>query len=83
MREKGQNRKEQKIIIRVNRNEKQTAEELSEKAGMSTSEYIRNLLREAKENEHLNLHLKIAEKYEKQLAELRDIIRVVKNINKG
>jgi len=83
MREKGRRAKIKKIIIRVNRDEKELAEELSHKAGMSTSEYIRGLLREAKENEHLNLHLKIAEKYEKQLAELRDIIEVAKNKNKG
>ena len=50
MREKGRRAKIRKIIIRVNQDEKQLAEELSHKAGMSTSEYIRGLLREAKEN---------------------------------
>jgi len=82
MREKGRMRKERKILIRVNRDEKQIAEELSHKAGMSTSEYIRNLLREAKESDHLNLHLKIVEKYEKTLAEYRTLLNEARK-NKG
>jgi antitoxin component of RelBE/YafQ-DinJ toxin-antitoxin module len=82
MREKGKMRKEQKILIRVNRDEKQIAEELSHKAGMNTSEYIRSLLQEAKEHEHLNLHLKIVEKYEKTLSEYRTLLNEARK-NRG
>ena len=83
MREKGWGRKTKKILIRVNKDEKKLAEELSHKKGENTSEYFRTLLREDAERKHLNLHVKIAEKYEKHLAELRSIIGEVKNKRKG
>jgi antitoxin component of RelBE/YafQ-DinJ toxin-antitoxin module len=76
-------RKTKKILIRVSKTDKELAEELSEKKGMNTSEYFRTLLREDAEDQHLKLHLKIVDKYEKQLTELRSIVGAVKNKRKG
>jgi hypothetical protein len=83
MREKGMLGKIKIILLRVNYDEKKLAEKLSHKQGKNTSEYFRDLLREDAERVHLNLHLKIAEKLEEQLAELRSIIGEVKNKRKG
>ncbi len=48
MREKGKLRKEKKILIRVNKEEKALADELSSKEGKNTSEFFRGLLKEKK-----------------------------------
>jgi hypothetical protein len=83
MRKKGKMGKVKKILIRVDRNDKKLAEELSHKQGKNTSEYFRNLLHEDAERVHLNLHLKIAEKYEKTLGEFRTLLNSTKNKRKG
>lgn len=51
MREKGKMRKEKKILIRVNKDEKALAETLSRAEGKNTSEFFRTLLAE---REHMN-----------------------------
>jgi antitoxin component of RelBE/YafQ-DinJ toxin-antitoxin module len=83
MREKGKLGKIKKILIRVNRDEKQTAEELSKKAGMNTSQYIRSLIKDAVNDEHMKLHLKIIKKYEETLDEFRTVLKVAKNKGQG
>ncbi len=83
MRKKGKAAKIKKIIIRVNAEEKTAAEELSKKSGMSTSEYIRNMLYEAKMIDRLSLHLKIVEKYEKILADLRALLKSAAGRRRG
>lgn len=74
MREKGRMRKEKKILIRVNKDEKQMAEELSRKLGKNTSEFFRDLLKEHKENKMLELHVNIVEKYENMLGKYRKLL---------
>jgi antitoxin component of RelBE/YafQ-DinJ toxin-antitoxin module len=83
MREKGKHIKTSKILIRVNKEEKKAAEELSVKAGMNTSEYIRGLLREAKMSDQLSFHLKILEKYQKTLAKFRTLLNATVKKRKG
>jgi hypothetical protein len=83
MREKGWARKTRKILIRVNRDEKKLAEELSHKKGKNTSEYFRDLLHDDAESVHLNIHLKIAEKYEKTLDEFRSLLNVARKKGRG
>ena len=67
MREKGRNRKEKKILIRVSKDEKNLAEELSKKDGKNTSEFFRYLIKEHAEKERLDKHLEIIAKYEELL----------------
>jgi hypothetical protein len=74
MREKGRMRKEKKILIRVNKDEKQMAEELSRKEGKNTSEFFRDLLKEHKESKMLELHMNIVEKYENMLGKYRALL---------
>jgi len=50
MREKGKKKKEKKILIRVNREEKKDAEEFAKKEGKNVSEFFRGLLEEYKRN---------------------------------
>jgi AraC-like DNA-binding protein len=83
MRRKGRLGKVKKILIRVNRDEKLLAEELSHKQGKNTSEYFRDLLHDDAERVHLNIHLKIAEKYEKTLGEFRSLLKIVKEKGRG
>jgi hypothetical protein len=74
MREKGRMRKEKKILIRVNRDEKQMAEDLSRKEGKNTSEFFRDLMKEHKENKMLEIHLSIVQKYESMLDKYRSLL---------
>lgn len=74
MREKGRMRKESKILIRVNKDEKRMAEELSKKEGKNTSEFFRDLLKQHKEKKLLELHLNIVEKYEDMLVKYRKLL---------
>jgi len=74
MREKGRMRKEKKILIRVNKDEKQMAEELSRKEGKNTSEFFRDLLKEHQENKLLEIHMSIVEKYENMLGKYRTLL---------
>lgn len=83
MREKEWLRKTKKILIRVNRTEKQIAKELSQKAGMNTSQYIRSLIKDAVNDEHMKLHVKIVDKYEKTLGEFREVLRIAKTKGLG
>jgi serine phosphatase RsbU (regulator of sigma subunit) len=83
MREKGWARKTRKILIRVNRDEKKLAEELSHKKGKNTSEYFRDLLHEDSERKHLDIHVKIAEKYEKTLGEFRTLLNTTIKKRRG
>jgi hypothetical protein len=52
-REKGKLRKEKKILIRVNKVEKEHAEKQSKTHGENTSQYFRRLLREDAEGSRL------------------------------
>ena len=74
MREKGNKKKEKKILIRVNKDEKQLAEDLSKKEGKNTSEFFRTLLREHRDKKLLEVHLGIVEKYEKMLSKNRTLL---------
>jgi len=46
MREKGKMKKEKKILIRVNKEEKALSEKLSKEEGKNTSEFFRDILKE-------------------------------------
>lgn len=74
MREKGRMRKEKKILIRVNVDEKKMAEELSHQAGKNTSEFFRDLMKEHKESKMLELHMNIVQKYENMLGKYRALL---------
>lgn len=74
MREKGKMRKEKKILIRVNSDEKQLAEELSRKEGKNTSEFFRDMLKTHKESKMLEIHMAIVEKYENLLGKYRKLL---------
>ena len=74
MREKGRMRKEKKILIRVNSDEKKMAEELSRREGKNTSEFFRDLLKEHRESKLLEVHLNIVEKYESMLDKYRTLL---------
>lgn len=74
MREKGKMKKEKKILIRVNKDEKKQAELLAQKEGKNTSEFFRSLLREHSDKKMLEVHLDIVEKYENILGKFKDIL---------
>lgn len=74
MREKGKFRKEKKILIRVNDQEKKAAEELSKKEGKNTSEFFRDLIEEHRQKKFLDVHMQIVEKYENLLEKYRQLL---------
>lgn len=74
MREKGKFRKERKILIRVNEQEKRAAEELSQKEGKNTSEFFRDLLEEHRQKKFMDIHMSIVEKYENMLEKYRELL---------
>jgi hypothetical protein len=74
MREKGKMKKEKKILIRVNKDEKKQAEMLAQKEGKNTSEFFRSLLREHSDTKMLEVHLNIVEKYESVLGKYRELL---------
>lgn len=74
MREKGKMKKEKKILIRVNRDEKKQAELLARKEGKNTSEFFRSLLREHSDRKMLEVHLSIVGKYESVLDKYRELL---------
>ena len=74
MREKGKMKKEKKILIRVNKDEKKQAELLAQKEGKNTSEFFRSLLREHGDKKMLEVHLNIVDKYENVLEKYRDLL---------
>ena len=74
MREKGKMKKEKKILIRVNKDEKKQAESLAQKEGKNTSEFFRSLLREHSDKKMLEVHLNIVDKYENVLGKYRDLL---------
>lgn len=79
-RRKSPNRKEKKILIRVNNEEKQLADQAARKAGKNTSEFIRSLIRKSEENKKLEVHVNIAEKYEKMLGKYEELLKEFKKI---
>ena len=74
MREKGKMKKEKKILIRVNKDEKKQAELLAKKEGKNTSEFFRSLLREHSDKKMLEVHLDIVGKYENVLGKFKDLL---------
>jgi hypothetical protein len=78
MREKGRNRKEKKILIRVSKDEKNLAEELSKKEGKNTSEFFRYLIKEHAEKKRMEQHLDIIDKYEELLTKYTKLLEVSK-----
>ena len=78
MREKGRNRKEKKILIRVSKDEKNLAEELSKKDGKNTSEFFRHLIKEHAEKQRLAQHLDIIAKYEELLGKYTKLLEETK-----
>ena len=78
MREKGRNRKEKKILIRVSKDEKNMAEELSKKEGKNTSEFFRYLIKEHAEKKRTEQHLDIIEKYEDLLTKYTKLLAASK-----
>jgi hypothetical protein len=74
MREKGKFRKKKMILIRVNEQQKKTAEELSQKEGKNTSEFFRDLLEEYRQDKFMDVHMAIAEKYENLLEKYRQLL---------
>jgi hypothetical protein len=78
MREKGKNRKEKKILIRVSRDEKNLAEELSKKDGKNTSEFFRYLIKEHAEKQRMEKHLDIINRYEELLQKYAKLLEDIK-----
>ena len=78
MREKGRNRKEKKILIRVSKDEKNLAEELSKKDGKNTSEFFRHLIKEHAEKQRLDQHLDIISRYEELLGKYTKLLEDTK-----
>jgi uncharacterized protein (DUF1778 family) len=74
MREKGKKRKEEKILIRVNKEEKKLAEELSKREGKNTSEFFRGLLADHKEKNLLETHIQIIEQYSQLLEKFKKLL---------
>jgi len=74
MREKGEFKKKRMILIRVNEQQKKTAEELSQKEGKNTSEFFRDLLEEYRQDKFMDVHLAIVEKYESMLEKYRQLL---------
>ena len=74
MREKGKFRKEKKILIRVNEQEKKTAEEMAQSEGKNTSEFFRDLLDEHRQKKFMDVHMTIVEKYENLLEKYRQLL---------
>jgi len=74
MREKGKKKKEQKILIRVNRDEKKLAEEMARNEGKNTSQFLRDLIHDHKEIKLFDMHLGIIDRYEKTLEKFRQIL---------
>ena len=83
MREKGKNKKEKKILIRVNRDEKALAEDLSKKEGKNVSEFFRDLLKDHRDQKLLEVHLGIVQKYEKMLTNYRELLAKHKHKKSG
>ncbi|HRU38676.1 MAG TPA: hypothetical protein P5511_02270 [Candidatus Goldiibacteriota bacterium] len=80
MREKGRMRKDKKILIRVNRDEKKMAEDLSKQMGKNTSEFFRDLMKEHRESKFMELHMSIVEKYESMLEKYRSLLEEYKRV---
>jgi hypothetical protein len=83
MREKGNKGKIKNINIRLKEDEKRIIDELSAKAGMTMSEYLRSLFLNAEKTDFLSVHLKIVEKYEDTLAGYKKLFDAVKQKGKG
>lgn len=78
MREKGKKRKEKKILIRVNTDEKRDAEQLSKAEGKNTSEFFRYLLDKYKKEKLLDKHNEVIKRYQKILTELKEVLKCAK-----
>jgi hypothetical protein len=50
---------------------------------MNTSQYIRSLIKDAVNDEHLKLHFKIIKKYEKTLDEFKAVLKIAKTKGLG
>ena len=83
MREKGKKKKEKKILIRVNRDEKALAENLSQKEGKNVSEFFRDLLKDHRDQKLLEVHLGIVQTYEKMLTNYRELLSKHKHKKSG
>jgi uncharacterized protein (DUF1778 family) len=74
MREKGRNRKEKKILIRVSKEEKDLAEMLSKKEGKNTSEFFRSLIKDHSDMKALDKHLQLIKAYEETLLKYKQLL---------
>jgi uncharacterized protein (DUF1778 family) len=74
VREKGKNRKEKKILIRVTRDEKDLAEQLSKKEGKNTSEFFRGLIKEHADIQAINKHVQLLNEYENTLQKYKELL---------
>jgi antitoxin component of RelBE/YafQ-DinJ toxin-antitoxin module len=83
MRNKGKYRKEKKILIRVDRNEKEMAEEISHSEGKNTSEFFRGMLNEYSGIKQLDLMLKLTDNNRKLVKELKDVLAMAKRKGRG
>ncbi len=75
MREKGKMKKEKKILIRVNRDEKKQAELLARKEGKNTSEFFRSMLQDHSDRKLLDVHLSIVNRYEEMLGKYSELLK--------
>ena len=74
MREKGKNRKEKKILIRVSKEEKDMAEVLSKKEGKNTSEFFRSLIKDHSDMKALDRHIQLIKEYEETLSKYKQLL---------
>lgn len=75
--------KSAKILLRVSKSEKQQAENMATERGENTSQFFRNLLKEAGERKLLETHLIIAEQEKEVLKEMKEVLKLAKKRNKG
>jgi len=74
MKGKGRFRKNKMILIRVNEEEKKAAEDMAKEARKNTSEFFRSLLQEHRDSAYLDVHMRIAEKYQSMLEQYRQLL---------
>jgi len=70
-----------KAELRLNNDERNEIKEAAEAQAQSTSEFIRDLLEERRTTAQLNLHLRIAERYEAVLEKYRRLLKECKKKN--
>lgn len=75
--------KSSKILIRVSKAEKKQVESIATERGENVSQFYRRLLKEEGERKLLETHLIIAEQEKEVLKQMKEVLELAKNRNKG